>query len=352
MEIGLVRSSSYSQLEYCTASYFATYVLGHSQPTNKKALLGTVVHKVMEVLANCKLMIQNNPKKKKFVFSDEELGDIKFTVEYLNSDKMLESLLDKSYKHYTASASHLEFDEVEDKKFCNDMIDAGITLANGSYDPRNQDIFKAEQPFVFNFNFKNEKTGKIHDLMVRGTMDLVVREDKETLHLIDYKTGKRMDWANGTVKSFEKLYQDFQLKLYYYAIRKLFPEYKSVIVTIIFLRDGGPFTLCFEDSILEEVEQLLKDHMNKVLDNENPQPISEKRNDFKCRKLCHFYRNPLPGSNSNIPGCEYMEKFINHYKAQGMPFDEISSMLRKKDFKVGFYAAPGSTDKDKGTNEE
>lgn len=342
MDIGLIRSSSYGQYSYCQMSYYITYVLGYQQPTQKKALLGTITHKVMEVLANCKKTMQDSPKKKKFVFMDDELGAVNFTYSELMSDYFVEDMLVRSYEHYTGHANHLEFDDTKDMKFCRDMVVAGLEVTNGSYDPRNQDIFQAEQPFQFVLDkdwAKYQVDGEDYYLTIRGTMDLIVKEG-EALHLIDYKTGQRLDWATGEKKDFAKLQKDFQLMLYYYAIRKLFPEYKSVMVTIIFLRDGGPFSVIFEDDTIDQVEEMFKEHFETVKANTFPKPINARRSDFRCNKLCHFYKTVWPGTKT--PMCNHVEDTISLYG-----IENATNKLKKKDFAVGFYQKPGSSDKDR-----
>ena len=105
-----------------------------------------------------------------------------------------------------------------------------------------------------------------------------------------HNTGQRLDWATGEKKDFAKLQKDFQLMLYYYAIRKLFPEYKSVMVTIIFLRDGGPFSVIFEDDTIDQVEEMFKEHFETVKAKTYPKPRNARRSDYRCNKLCHFYK--------------------------------------------------------------
>ena len=77
--------------------YFITYVLGHQSTSGKKAQLGTVVHKVMEVLAGCQHLQQDN---KKMLLNDDALGDIKFTRKKLNSEEFVEDILKQSYDWY------------------------------------------------------------------------------------------------------------------------------------------------------------------------------------------------------------------------------------------------------------
>ena len=70
--------------------------------------------------------------------------------------------------------------------------------------------------------------------------------DDGVIEVIDWKTGRRLNWATGEEKTYEKLLEDPQLLLYNYAISKLFPEYEQAIMTIYYIRDGGPFSMCFD----------------------------------------------------------------------------------------------------------
>ena len=54
MLVTYIRSSSYNNYAYCEMQYFMTYVLGYQSKSGKKADMGTMVHKVMEVLAGLK----------------------------------------------------------------------------------------------------------------------------------------------------------------------------------------------------------------------------------------------------------------------------------------------------------
>ena len=54
MIVTYIRSSSYNNYDYCQMQYFMTYVLGYYSDSGKKAELGTIVHKTLEVLAGLK----------------------------------------------------------------------------------------------------------------------------------------------------------------------------------------------------------------------------------------------------------------------------------------------------------
>ena len=58
MIVTYFRSSSYNQYSMCPQAYYMTYVLGHQSPSGQAAEKGTIVHKVMECLAQAKLAHQ------------------------------------------------------------------------------------------------------------------------------------------------------------------------------------------------------------------------------------------------------------------------------------------------------
>ena len=108
--------------------------------------------------------------------------------------------------------------------------------------------------------------------------------------MVDWKTGRRLDWATGEEKTYEKLLVDPQLLLYNYAISKAFPEYEQSIMTIFYIKDGGPFSMCFDKSDQDKFLGMLKDTFQSIKANNKPKPLSSKRNHWKCTKLCHFYK--------------------------------------------------------------
>ena len=56
--------------------------------SGKKAQLGTVVHKVMEVLASCNKKLQENPDKKSMYIKDDAIGKVNFTNRSLFNKEM------------------------------------------------------------------------------------------------------------------------------------------------------------------------------------------------------------------------------------------------------------------------
>ena len=70
----------------CEQQYFIEYVLGWRGPSNQKADKGTIVHKVLEILAFIKQGIQNDKK----TIHDDIVG--KINIQKYNLEKIFDSV--------------------------------------------------------------------------------------------------------------------------------------------------------------------------------------------------------------------------------------------------------------------
>jgi ATP-dependent helicase/DNAse subunit B len=339
MIVTYIRSSSYNNYDYCQMQYFITYVLGHRSISGKKAQLGTIVHKVMECLASCKKELQDNPAKSMSIV-DDAVGEIKFTERKLFTKKFVADLLDRSYAFYTENCTHHYTGA--DMKFCKKSVDDALGYNDGQFDPRKRNVVASEPQFDIpieedwaKYEYKMPD-GKVIEgrLAIKGTIDLVTQVDDGVIEVIDWKTGRRLNWATGEEKTYEKLLEDPQLLLYNYAISKLFPEYEQAIMTIYYIRDGGPFSMCFDKPDQKKFLGMLENRFKQIKRNDFPQPISRTRKHFKCTKLCHFYKNKWPGTNISM--CEHVEE---HLKAFGE--EDTVNRCTRDGHSIGYYEAPG-----------
>jgi hypothetical protein len=133
-------------------------------------------------------------------------------------------------------------------------------------------------------------------------MDLVVDEGEGLIEVIDYKTGRRLDWATGEEKTYKKLRYDPQLLLYHYATALLYPKADEIFITIIYINDGGPFTFCFERKDFELTERLLRAKFESIRDTQRPQL----KKSWKCTKLCMFGKEKHPLDTSKTI-CEFIK---------------------------------------------
>ena len=340
MIVTYIRSSSYNGYDYCQMQYFLTYVLGHRSDSGKKADLGTMVHKVMEVLAGLKKAQQDGPRKKYLVVEDDAVGKVRISKDRLLTEELVEELVDLSFNSYKKGSKHKW--TPADRKEVARLSWLALNWNEGQFDPRYRDIVDPEPHFDIpieedwaKYEYEMPNGEKIEGrLAIKGTIDLVTKVSDDTIEVIDWKTGRRLDWATGQEKDFKKLTSDAQLLLYNYAISKLYPDYKQAIMTIFFIKDGGPFSMCFDKSDQEKFLEMLKNRFEEIKANVSPKPLREDRSHWKCTKLCHFYKNNWEGTDT--PMCIYIGERL---KKDGI--DKTVRDCTNKGFSIGYYEAPG-----------
>ncbi len=298
-----LRSSSYGTHDFCERKYFIDYVLGwRSPPHNNKASKGTIVHKALEMLAQIKLAKQ---EMKTFIVNDE-LG--KFFISELTPDICIEL----AYHHISNKETMYDWTE-SDFKDCRKWMWEALTYNNGMFNPLKQNIVRPEQ--YFDIEFKEpwayykykmpDGTDLEGHLAIKGTFDLLVKLDDNVYELIDYKTGKRIDWNTGEEKTYAKLCNDPQLRMYHYAASKLFPDIEQIIVTIYYIQDGGAISMNYTKDDLKKTEIMLKNKFNLIRNTFKPKSIYPS---WKCTSLCHFGKYDMEGKK--ITKDEYKEKSI------------------------------------------
>jgi hypothetical protein len=368
-----IRSSLRANVDFCEMQAYLNYILGVERKAGLKAELGTVTHAVLECLALAKLGFQNS-KDKKITIKHPAIGVLEVDAdEWLKAEPLTETEIAQInltrinkdvYKYdcslkagtiyqgkkfvdnlialcsmYYSSKSEFTWAPIDFKKVRN-WVWIVLEYKNGLYDPRKQEILQPEQNFDFEIEQEWAKykytlpNGKVLEgkLALKGTIDLtVVDREHETVEIVDYKSGQRLDWASGEVKSYAKLQQDKQLMLYYYAAQKLYPWAKSIILTIFFIRDGGPFSICFEPHQLKGIEQDIRNTFEKIQNWTVPKMCDPTQKDFKCRLLCDYYKMKLDGTN-------FCKAIHERLKTQGQ--EQVMKDFMQID-KLGVYQAPG-----------
>lgn len=282
-----IRSSSIGTYNLCQQQFFIRYVLGMPERSNKKADLGSCAHKCLELIA----LIAKNGKE----FYDPEID------ETISPDTSISTIVDKAFNYYSKKSDHHQWFP-GDKRAVADNVNRVLTGWGGNFDPRKNKIVDVEHHFEipvewgdFTYEVRGEEiTGQ---LMVKGTVDILYEEEfdgKKILHIVDYKTGKRLDWGTGKEKTLEYLQKDMQLSLYHWAISKSLPQYDVVIFSLLYVVDGGPFSLTFEREQLLETEAMLEKHFKEVLNLKIPK-LREKS--FFCTRVCEFGKTSFSGSS-------------------------------------------------------
>jgi hypothetical protein len=322
----------------CPQQYFCEYVLGWRGSSGLKADKGTIVHKCLEVLALAKKAKQEGKK----YFVDDIAG--KVWTSYFDVNEIVDTV----YHYYSRAFSHHNWIP-KDFKDCKDWTWKALQHNDGMFDPRKLDIVDAEPHFDFEidepwadyeYDFEGEKvTGK---LAMKGTIDLIVDSGDGVYEIIDWKTGRRLDWATGQEKTYAKLQVDPQLRIYHYAASKLYPEAKQIIVTIYFINDGGPFTICFGPEDIAKTKEVVRKKFEEIKHTRIPRLNKS----WKCRKLCHQGKTTFEGTHIEplMKGNGYyMSKCEQvHHETKHHGIGWVSENMLKEGHNVTKYKAPGS----------
>lgn len=348
MIITYFRSSSYNAHSMCEQQYFLEYVLGWRGPSNKKADKGTIVHKILEILA----FIKKGEQDQTDIIRDDILGDIDI------NNYALDNIIDKVYDHYSSVNTHHQWLD-SDHSDCYNWVYKTLKYNNGMFDPRNRFIVSPEQHFDFEIKKPWAKysydtpDGKINGyLALKGTIDLITKIDDGFYEIVDWKTGRRINWATGKEKTQEVLEKDPQLRIYHYAASHLYPDVENIMISINFINDGGPFSICFNKSDLIDTELMLKEKFDIIKKTQKPRLNKT----WMCSKLCHFGKTTFENTHIH-PTIEYRENQVCKTdtvmtKCEQVKHDiEIKGMnnvveeYKNKHHTFGHYQAPGQTDK-------
>ena len=375
MIITYFRSSSLGNWSYCQHQYFMNYVLGQPTSTSHKAKLGTCVHKILECLGNIKKYIQDNNigPTDEFVYDeDNELGSITIDMKFwlveqkLSDDQILKINRTRRSKDKYKHPCELKSGDIRrDPQFVETIINniydyysedywapvdfkdvtnwtwMALEYLDGEFDPRMRDIIEAEPYFdieiahdwaAYDYIIQGEKVAG--QLSIKGTIDLITHVGDGIYEIVDWKTGQRRNWAKNKEKKYDDLERDVQLMLYYYASKHLFPEAKQIIVTIFFVRDGGPYTICFDENSAKQMEASLRARFEEIQGCEIPKMLDSRHVDFRCKRLCSYYKaqSPQPGVNM----CDFIHKELHQI---GM--DKVVDKYTVPGHSVHKYHSPG-----------
>lgn len=147
-----------------------------------------------------------------------------------------------------------------------------------------------------------------------------------------HNTGQCRNWAKNQPKTLDDFYEDTQLMMYYLAARNVFPEYKNIMLTINYVRDGGPFTICFDDSTIEECKKRIRQKFEEIKDSEDIELLDPTFRDFRCRTLCTFYKDKVDGK----PLCQRVKE-----RVEELGIDYVSEEMKKPEHVLGRYQSPG-----------
>jgi len=291
--------------DMCKFKYWLTYNCpGLKLKTNWGAVHGSLLHDVLENLAN-----ENDTDWMSRLYRGYA-GELA-TLDRKGQSEIMESPLvwakTKDYhdkKPYCDTCPYKQGDicgiskeKLDDLTGCpRNLFDGSVSMLettikkyrNGIWDKMLRDAKGVPIGTEYSFNIKLTGT----DVPLIGIMDLVIEEDPETIHIIDYKSGA---W----VQNYAECREDIQVKIYSMASRKEFIEdvnnkgykYKNVMLTFDYFT-STPITIAFtaEEDAETEISTVKKIH---EIENTNwIDRIVRSNEDFsqrwawKCKSLC------------------------------------------------------------------
>ena len=114
-------------------------------------------------------------------------------------------------------------------------------------------------------------------IKMKGFIDLVIEYDPETLLIVDYKTGY-------SVPDYEKFIKDLQPRMYSFAAKKMYPNYKYHWVQFDYFRSAAPLEYAFTSEDDEQTRQKVVALYNKV---KSAKKITRRGEDYYCKYLCN-----------------------------------------------------------------
>lgn len=259
-------------------------ILRFRGPGGSAADKGTAVHAVLEILANVKKAHQEG-----LGFYESKIGG-KILTDLENID--IDHLINKVYKYYDETTQH-NWKKADYRDVYNWTY---VVLNHPTFSPLKQTIIDVEQYFKIELT---EPDFQLPDgyLKITGKIDLITKIDEEELEITDYKTGKRQDWITGEIKDHDKLRNDLQLMIYYMAAKHLYPQYKNTMVTIYYIKDGGPISVHLDDDSIIKLKDKLKNRMREIHHDNLPQ----RKRSWRCKRFCNFAKMTANDFNPEIP---------------------------------------------------
>lgn len=288
MRVTNLRASSINNYKLCEWDYFLKYICNYQTPSGKKTVCGSIIHYSLELVAKFKMDGNTDIPNPEFFF-------------------------ESAWQKYYTEENHIYNFTEKDKEFCRNSF---YKVYNSSLNPLNDKILDIEKQFEIEIQKPGFKLPNGKYMLLRGTVDLVTEIDSETLWIKDYKSGSRKDYIEGHYKDVDTLQWDTQLRVYNLALSKIYPKYKYRVFTLVYINDGGPFSVSFESKDLETTLDNLRRTFNEIKNNNEPKRLKDditRRDElWKCKNVCYF------GKQKNENGQSLCDEYYNIYKDYGI----------------------------------
>lgn len=292
MRIPYVSPSRLKKALECEFQYFLSYEWGWADALFQYTFaseFGSAVHYTLEEYAESKATADYRAIYDKHVMSLKPFSDdmrkapSKARASYF-VDKDCENcpFFDPKKARCKIMDQHVEHFDGCPKKLYNEglmMVEAAIDRYGDyfktgikSEDNPNGKVIGIEAPATISWG--KDEDGE--DIVMNGFIDLVVEYDPETVLIVDYKTGY-------SVPQHEKFTKDLQPRMYSYAAKLMYPDYKYHWVQFDYFR-GIPLEHAFTAHDDEQTRQQVVTLYNKI---KKARTIKRRGYDHYCKYLCN-----------------------------------------------------------------
>lgn len=234
-------ASSIKAFKQCPFKFFLNYVLKIRMPSSYPADLGSFVHDIFEQMAKDTIDITN--------WEDYARPKVSSLYQIAKKDK------NKKPKDIWTDI---------------DWLVHSVLDRPDEFNPLTWNILAAEKEF-------KETLPSAGNCTIKGFMDLVVETDKDTLLVLDWKTGK-------FALSQKEARKDPQVLMYRIAAEILYPGYKYYEVCLDYLQKR-PVWIAPTDKMVKGAKMALSRYWKRLTAmSEVPNRIEEPN--FKCKTLC------------------------------------------------------------------
>ena len=242
MKINKVEHLSASSIKadkQCPFKFFLNYVMKIRMPGNYAADMGSFIHEIFEFIANGTLTMDTWEQWAKD--NVHKLYDMAMSNKGLTPDEVWDDVV---------RLTNLVFNR-EDK-----------------FNPLKWKIIDAEKEFKLTME---------SGCVIKGFIDLVIEDDKDTLLIVDWKSGK-------FALSQKEAARDPQVLMYRIAAEILYPGYKYYNVCLDYLQKR-PVFVASSDKMIAGAKKALGRYWRR-LTNITEVPQRKEKPDFKCQYLC------------------------------------------------------------------
>lgn len=293
----------------CLFQYWLKYVKHATMRSNWGASHGTLIHDLLENIAN-----ENDPDWMRRLY--EGYGGTLDTLDRYGEPEVMESPLvwakPKEYhdkrpmcdtcQYVEGDVCGISREPLSDLPGCpKSLFEESVTMMHrvlGRYEEIWPRLLRNDRgvPIGTEYAYNIALPGR-PDVPMIGIMDLVIEEDPETIHVMDYKAGKK-------TQDYGECMDDIQVRMYSLAARREFVDdvnnkgyrYKNVLLTFDYFR-GKPITVAFsaeqdaktEEEVVAKINEIeATDWIDRIVRN-NEELVTKTRFGqvaFTCKYLC------------------------------------------------------------------